>query len=154
MNNIIYKSLLEYISEDREDFETLLSADNTLGLNVTSDEIISFLEFSTNNQKNVIMGNIIITEGDILSVLKLVSDLKDYEGEFILYINEDNVGTITYIIKRINEIYESINLNINIKIDYSKNYNNYLNSIVTIYGSKDFIETTKVDFPSANKVIV
>lgn len=154
MKSNLYKRLLEFISEERESFDMLISADNTLGLNVTSDDIINFLEFSIDNLKNVIMGNVIITEGDILSVLKLINDLITYEGEYTIFINDDNIGTITYLISRTNMIYKELNLNLNIKIDYSDNYNAHLNSLVTIYGSEDFIETTKVDFPNANKIIV
>ena len=154
MNNNLYKRLLENLVIDRENFEILVNADNELGLNVTSDEIINYLEFYKNDLKNVIMGNVIITEGDVLSVLKLINDLISYEGEFTLYINDDNLGTISYLVKIANELYKEFNLNLTITIDYSKNYNKYLNTLVTIYGSKTFISETNCDFPNANKIIV
>lgn len=156
MNDSVYKRLLQCISEEKESFDMLISADNVLGLNVTSEDIINFLEFTPkgNLLNTSIIGNIIITEGDILSVLKLVHDLINYEGEYILYINDDNLGTITYLVSRANKIYNELNLNITINLDYSENYNHLINNLVTIIGSEDFIETASVDFNNANKIIV
>ena len=153
MNNI-YPKLLEIISEEKESFDMLISADNILGLNVTSEDIISFLEF-TNSETIInspIIGNVIITEGDILSVLKIIHDLVYYNGEYILYINEDNLGTITYLVSRANIIYKEFNINVHIDIDYNENYNKYLNNLVTIIGSEDFVETAGIDFSNANKI--
>ena len=155
MNNI-YPRLLQFISEERESFDMLIEADNVLGLNVTSEDIINFLDFTT--AETIIpfpcLGNIIITEGDILSVLKIIHDITRYEGEYILYINEDNIGTITYLVSRANMIYKELGLNLNIKIDYSENYNSYLNELVNIVGSEDFVETASLDFTNVNKVII
>jgi len=156
MINSIYKRLLEKILEEKESFDTLISADNVLGLNVTSEDIINYLEFANddNTLNGPIIGNVIITEGDILSILKIVNDLKNYSGEFTVYINEDNLGTNTYLITRANQIYKEYNMNLNIKIDYSENYNLYLKTLVTIIGSKEFIEESKMDFDNANHIIV
>lgn len=155
MNNF-YIRLLKFISEDREDFNMLVDTDNTLGLNVTSDDIINYLEFGINNDifKSPIIGNVIVTEGDILSTLKIISNLTKYEGEYILYINEDNAGTITYLVTRANLIYKEMNLNLNITIDYSENYNKYLDKIVTLIGSKEFLNTASKDFTKANQILV
>lgn len=152
----IYKRLLEIINSELDSFEILINADNVLGLNVSTEEIINYLEFSSDNSSlnNPIIGNIIITEGDILSILKLLNDLKNYNGEYILYINDDNLGTITYLVSRVNNIYKENNINVQIKIDYSKNYNNYLNELVTIVGSETFINECSNDFSNANKIIV
>lgn len=152
----VYKRLLEIINYELDSFDTLISADNVLGLNVTTEEIINYLEFASdfNSLKSPIIGNIIITEGDILSVLKILNDLKNYNGEYILYINGDNLGTITYLVSRANIIYKENNLNLLIKIDYSENYNNYLNELVTLIGSETFIEESFKDFSNANKIIV
>ncbi len=157
MNNYnIYKKLLTVINNEYEAFQTLVNADNSLGLNVTCDDIINYLEFSPQYMfsDSPIAGNILITEGDILSILKIFHNLINYEGEFILYINNDNPGTITYLVTKMNEIYKNLNINIVIKIDYSNNYNDYLNSLVTIIGSEEFVETAKKDFKNANQVIV
>jgi len=154
MNNNLYKRLLEFISEERESFDMLIEADNTLGLNVTCEGIFNFLEFLNDLSKNVLAGNIIITEGDILSILKLIKDLMYYEGEYTIYINDDNLGTNTYLISRANKIYKELNINVEIKIDYSDNYNSYINNLVTLYGSENFVETANIDFPNANKIIV
>lgn len=156
MNNFIYNRLLEIIAEEKEAFDTLISADNVLGLNVSSDDLIDFLEFETSEKilKAPIIGNVIITEGDILSVLRVIHDIIYYEGEYILYINNDNVGTITYLINRANKIYQEANINIKIKIDYSDNYNAYLNSLVTILGSENFVKTSETDFKNPNKIII
>ena len=156
MNNKLYPLLLNYIGEEREAFESLISADNILGLNVTSDDIINFLEFTNEEEvlKSPIIGNVIITEGDILSVLKVVNDIVKYEGEYTLYINGNNLGTVTYLVSRVNMIYKKYNLNINLILDYSDNYNNYLSTMVTIIGSQDFVDTAGMDFTNANRIIV
>ena len=72
MINSVYKKLLDYINSERESFNMLVDADNILGLNVDSEDIISYLEFASDNNSlnGPILGNVIITEGDALSVLK------------------------------------------------------------------------------------
>lgn len=152
----IYKRLLEYINNEKESFETLISADNVLGLNVTSEDIFNYLEFHSNGRElnSPIIGNIIITEGDILSVLKIIHDITNYNGEYILYINEDNIGTITYLVSRANMIYKEFSINVNIRLDYNENYNAYVNNLVTIIGSEEFVNTAGDDFPSGNKIVV
>lgn len=152
----IYKRLLKVLLKEYESFEMLISADNVLGLNVSSDDIINYLEFSLNGQtlSAPILGNIIITEGDIISILKILNDIAYYENEYILYINNDNIGTITYLVSRANEVYKELNVNVKINIDYSENYNAYLNELVTIIGSDDFVNTACNDFVNANQIIV
>ena len=152
----IYIKLLEKIINEKESFDLLTDTDNTLGLNVTSEDIINYLEFSRegNELNGPLIGNIIITEGDILSILKIINDLKNYCGEYILYINNDNAGTITYLVKRANEIYKELEINVFIKIDYSDNYNAYLNELVSIIGSEEFILESEADFSNANHIIV
>ena len=156
MKNSIYKRLLEFVMEEKEDFDMLISADNVLGLNVSSEDIINFLDFSIfENALNApILGNVLITEGDILSVLKIIEFLQNYSGEYTIYINEDNLGTNTYLISRANMIYKEYGLELNIKIDYGKNYNQYINSLVTIIGSDNFIKEAKQDFSNANCIVV
>lgn len=152
----IYKELLLKITEEINSFQILVDADNVLGLNVSADDIISYLEFFIGREalSSPIVGNILITEGDILSVLKIINDISYQKGEFTLFINNDNVGTITYLVSRANKIYQNMNLNVKINIDYSDNYNNYLNELVNVIGSKDFIETTSKDFSNCNQIIV
>lgn len=156
MNNIIFQRLLSIINNKKEEFNTLVEADNINNLNVTSEEVINYLEFTTNELllKGPIVGNIIITEGDVLSILKIIHDLVNYEGEYLLYINDDNIGTITYLITLANKIYEELNLNIKITLDYGKNYNKYLNELVTIIGSNNFVETASHDFTNTNLIIM
>ena len=156
MNNNVYRRLLEIIKSEEEDFKTLVDADNIFDLNVTSEDILNFLEFTqTENVLNApIVGNILITEGDILSVLKIIHDIENYSGKYILYINDDNLGTITYLVKLANKVYQELNINVVLEIDYSKNYNRYLNELVTIIGSDDFVKTTSIDFPNANQIIL
>lgn len=155
MINDVNSKLLEIIKTEREAFDTLINADNVLGLNVTSTDIISYLEFSTSNDilNYPIIGNVIISEGDLITILKVIRELVNYEGKYTLYINDDNVGTITYLVKRANSIYKELNINLEIEIDYSKNYNKYLNKLVTIIGSEDFVETASKDFENANKIV-
>lgn len=152
----IYSSLLEIINNELDSFNTLISADNVLGLNVSSEDIINYLEFASDNNSlnGNIMGNIIVTEGDILSVIKILNDLKNYNGEYLLYINGDNLGTITYLVSRVNKIYKDNFINVLIKIDYSENYNEYVNELVTIIGSEEFILESENDFSNKVTIIV
>lgn len=156
MNNVIYKKLLTIIKDEKESFDMLIEADNILGLNVTSDDISNYLEFTSNEKilNSPIVGNIIITEGDILSILKIIHDIVFYEGEYILYINDDNLGTNTYLVSRANKIYQELDINVKITIDYSENYNAHLNSLVTIVGSENFVRTASNDFKNFNQAIV
>ncbi len=156
MNNNIYKRLLEIIKSEEEDFKTLVDADNILGLNVTPEDIINYLKFSQDEKvlNDSIIGNILITEGDILTVLKIIHDIVNYSGKYIIYINDDNIGTNTYLVKLANKIYQELNLNVELEIDYSKNYNKYLNELVTIIGSDNFVKTATNDFPNAKEIII
>lgn len=156
MNNGIYSVLLEYIQKDEEAFNALVNSDNIYGLGTTKEEIIEYLEFTNEDYvlSSKINNNVLITEGDILSVLKIIHDITYYEGKYILYINNDNAAIITYIIKCVNRIFENYNLKIRIKIDYSRNYNDYLNIPVTLIGSEDFVNTARKDFSNAQQIIV
>lgn len=155
MINSIFIKLLQKINSEQKIFDTLVNADNVLGLNVTSSDIISYMEFTNADRvlNKSILGNIIIIEGDILSVLKIIHDLVYYSGDYILYINNDNIGTITYLINSANNIYEDSNANVHIKIDYNRNYNKYLNELVTIIGSEEFVNTAYRDFKQSNLII-
>ena len=156
MTSSIYKKLLNMIMAEKNNFDILVSADNVLGLNVSSDDIVNYLEFSNdlNSLNSPIIGNVLITEGDILSVLKIINDLRNNTGEYIIYINDDNLGTISYLVGKANKIYRELEKDISLKIDYSKNYNAYLNTLVTIVGSKEFNKETEKDFSNANHIIV
>ena len=156
MSNNVYKRLLEIIKSEEEDFKTLVDADNILGLNVTPEDIINYLKFSQDEKvlNDSIIGNILITEGDILTVLKIIHDIVNYSGKYIIHINDDNIGTNTYLVKLANKIYQELNLNVELEIDYSKNYNKYLNELVTIIGSDNFVKTVAMDFPNAKEIII
>ena len=156
MSNNVYKRLLEIIKSEEEDFKTLVDADNILGLNVTPEDIINYLEFTQDEKvlNDSIIGNILITEGDILTVLKIIHDIVNYSGKYIIHINDDNIGTNTYLVKLANKIYQELNLNVELEIDYSKNYNKYLNELVTIIGSDNFVKTVAMDFPNAKEIII
>ena len=151
----IYKNLLAMIELEQENFSILVDADNVLGLNVTSEEIINYLEFANNENTldRQIIGNKIITEGNVLSILKIINDLRNYIGEYLLYINNDNCGTITYLVNCANKIYKTLGINVHINIDYSLNYNIYLNSEVTIIGTSEFILSSKKDFVNYQEII-
>ena len=155
MNNEIYNRLLEYIKLEKEAVDTLIRADNVLGLNVFSEDIINFLEFSSVEKfSGIIVGNILITEGDIISVLCIINLIANYNNEFILYINGDNEGINTYLVNRANMIYKELGLNVQLKIDYSENYNRYINELVNIIGSREFILECTNDFPNSNKIVM
>ena len=104
--------------------------------------------------RSPIIGKVIITEGDILSVLKVINDLKYNNGNYILYINNDNISTNTYLVNRANYIYKKMGIDLNIEIDYSYNYNNYLDKLVTVIGSNEFNLESKNDFSNANHINV
>lgn len=156
MKNKVYQKLLDVIKNELGSFDTLISADNVLGLNVTSEDVINFLEFSNTDKvlSAPIIGNILITEGDVLSVLKIISDLQYNTGEYVLYINNDNVGTNTYLVNRANKIYQELGIELVIKIDYSDNYNAYFDSLVSIVGGNIFNSECETDFSNANHIIV
>ena len=156
MNNDIFNYLLNKILEEKNDFELLVEADNILGLNVKSEDIINYLEFNNNEEllNNKIIGNIIITEGDIISVLKIIHDLVYYEGEYLLYINDDNIGTISYLVSRANDLYNKFELNVKININYDDNYNKFLHEQVTIIGSSEFVNTAYIDFDNYQLIVV
>lgn len=155
-NNSVYQRLLKIINSEVNDFKTLVNVDNVLGTGVTSEEILNYLEFTQDGYvlNAPIVGNILITEGDILSVLKIIHDIVNYTGKYILYVNDDNIGTNTYLVKLANKIYKELNINVVLEIDYSKNYNKYLNELVTIIGSDNFVKTVSYDFPNANQIII
>ena len=154
--NSVYKRLLDLIIKEKESFNTLINIDNVLGLNVNSEEIINYLDFASdlNSLNAPLIGNVIVTEGDILSILKIINDLKNYEGNYLIYINDDNIGTISYLIDRANIIYKELEINVSLKIDYSENYNHYLNTLLSVIGSNSFILETSLDFTNANNVVV
>ena len=156
MNNDIYLKLLEVINAEREAFETLVNADNALGLNLTSNDIINYLEFSSINKpvSYQVVGSVIITEGDILSILTILRGLVFYEGKYLLYINDDNRAINTYLVNKINKIYKELCINTEVEIVYSKNYNKHLNELVTAIGSEEFINAVSKDFNNINKIIM
>ena len=156
MNNGIYDVLLEYLANDLENFSKLLNLDNPLGLGPTVDDILEYLEF-TNTETVLdkeINNKVLITEGDILSVLKIVHDLAFLEGDFLLYINDENKAIISYLIKIVNKIFVDYDLKLRIKIDYDMNYNAYKDTPVTIIGSEEFVNTAGKDFQNKEIIIV
>lgn len=152
MNNIIFTKLLEYIYDDEDALTTLLQADQLK----EKDNIIAFLNSCNTSSylTSPIIGNSILTEGDIYTTLKLINDLALYQGEYTLYINDENKATNAYLVKRANDIYASLGIEVTIIIDFAQNYNNYLGSPVTLIGSEDFVLTSKEDFPYGNYIIV
>ncbi len=153
--NSLYKRLVDIINSNKEKFLTLINADNRENLNISGEEVLNYLEFFPNEKalKYPIVGTTIITEGDILTILKIIHDIADYEGIYTIFINADNMGTNAYLIKKANEICQQLKINVELKIDYSRNYNAYLTSLVTIIGSQIFVETASLDFDNANKII-
>lgn len=156
MKNKIFIKLLDYIYKDKEVFDASVKADNTLGINISSNDIVDYLDYSFEDltKTDQIRGNVIITEGDVESVLRAIKDLENYKGDYILFINKDNMAIISYFIKRANDIYKELNIPVKILIDYSDNYNKYINELVTIIGKETFINTVSKDFKNSNLVIV
>ncbi len=156
MNNGIYELLSQKIINNIDEFNNLLNLDNPLGLEPTTNDILEYLEFTNTetvlNDNN--FNNVIITEGDVLSTLKIIHDLSFYEGSYILYINDNNKAINTFLIRLACQIYNEYELNIKIKIDYSKNYNDFLEVPVTLIGSEEFINAAAKDFVNCNKIEV
>ncbi len=156
MNNGIYDVLLEYLTNDLDNFSKLLNLDNPLGLGPTVDDILEYLEFTNTETvlEKEINNKVLITEGDILSILKIVHDLAFLEGDFLLYINAENKAIISYLIKIVNKIFVDYDLKLRIKIDYDLNYNAYKDTPVTIIGSEEFVNTAGKDFNNKELIIV
>ena len=156
MSNDIYSIILKIIMEQQREFIAIVNADNVMGLNVNSQDIIDYLEFNSSSEllTNNIIGNILITEGDIITTLKIIHDLVDYHGNYVLYINGDNKGTISYLVTIANRIYDEYGIDVHITIDYDDNYNNYLNKQVNIIGSSNFVNTAYQDFKEYQLIVV
>ena len=154
--NEVYNKLLEIINNDRISFDKVVNNDNKMGLGITAEEIINYLEFSINEDylKAEIKENIIITNGDVYGILKIIHDLAFEKGKYILYINANNISTNYYFIKMANKIYEALDINVKIKEDLSSNYNKYLNSKVILIGSQRFIDEAKGDFNNASIIVI
>ncbi len=154
--NDFYEKLLIKIEDNIDNFKTLISLDNALGNNFNIEDIINFLKFPKdfNFISDKIIGNILITEGDIFTIIKLLQKLSNLEGNYILYINNFNEATNSFLVMISNKIYKEMNKNINITIDYDQNYNKYLNEMVNIIGSEEFVNTAKKDFSHYNEVII
>lgn len=150
MNNELTKELLKQIDTDRESLNIILENDriyNPLKL----DDLIRLI-YTNKDSFLTFNGHTLLTEGEIESIIKIIISLTQHEGNYILFINESNVGTITYLIKKTNKIYETLGINVFIEIDYSKNYNYYMNNHVTLIGSNDFVNTSKHDFLDAELI--
>jgi len=146
MNNIFINKLIDNLTME-PNIESILAIDNAYNLNVTYEEIINFLtKISTQFIIPKINNDIIITEGSILDTINIIITISYNPKNYTLYINDTNNLTNTYLIDLSNKIYEELGIPAFIKIDYSRNYNNYLTNSVTLMGSKDFLETAKVDF--------
>ena len=154
--NEIYNKLLEVISSHPEEFKTVLDADSTEENKLDASDFFDFLEFSINEDylSKEINTSIIITNGDIYGTLKIIHDLAFKTGNFILFVNENNVATNYYFVTMANMIYENLGLNVHLKIDLNRNYNKYLTKDVTIIGNMEFTREAKVDFPNANLIII
>ncbi len=154
--NEIYNKLLEIIGEDPQEFQTVVNADNPAGIGITCEELWDFLEFSINEDylNKEINSSILITNGNVYTTLKIIHDLAFKTGNFIIYINENNVSTNYYFMKMANKIYEKLGLNVQIRADLSRNYNKYLDQSVTLIGSESFMREAKKDFSNANVIII
>ncbi len=150
--NEIYNKLLEIINSHKDEFKSIIDLDNKYGFGLTSDEIINFLEFSINEDylKKEIKTNIIITNGDVYTTLKIIHDLAFETGKYFLFINNNNIASNYYFVSMANKIYENLELDVEIQLDMNLNYNKYLDKEVTLIGSKNFISEAKNDFSKVN----
>lgn len=154
--NEIYNNILEIINKNRKSFDIVVSADNLNELNITSEEIINFLEYSVKEEylSDEIKTKVIITNGNVLCTLKIIHDLAFEEGNYILFINEENVSINYFFVDIVNVIYRKLKINVQIKLDLNINYNKYLDKDVTLIGDETFINEAKNDFQNVSTIIV
>ena len=137
MKNIIFNKLYQYLLLD----------------NLNPNEKLSkFLKDNTINRffSSPIIGNIIISDGDVYNTLKIINDLAFLKGNFIL-LTKGNIND--YFIKRANNIYQDLNLNVSLELKNIEDYSLYLDSYLTIIGNEEFVLRIKDSFKYSNYII-
>ena len=137
MKNIIFNKLYKYLLLD----------------NLNPNEKLSkFLKDNTINRffSSPIIGNIIISDGDVYNTLKIINDLAFLKGNFIL-LTKGNIND--YFIKRANNIYQDLNLNVSLELKNIEDYSLYLDSYLTIIGNEEFVLRIKDSFKYSNYII-
>ena len=150
MSNAVFNYLLKYITKDK--IKDILAYDEV----GSKKDIIAFLTFSETSSylTSPIIGNTIITDGNIYTTLKIINDVILLHGEFTINISNTNKVLNTYLVKRANDIYQKLNMDIRLFIDYSLSANKYQDKYVTIIGSKAFVIEKKEQLPFANYIII
>lgn len=137
MKNIIFNKLYQYLLLD----------------NLNPNEKLSkFLKDNTINRffSSPIIGNIIISDGDVYNTLKIINDLAFLKGNFLL-LTKGNIND--YFIKRANNIYQDLNLNVSLELKNIEDYSLYLDSYLTIIGNEEFVLKIKDSFKYSNYII-
>lgn len=137
MKNIIFNKLYQYLLLD----------------NLNPNEKLSkFLKDNTINRffSSPIIGNIIISDGDVYNTLKVINDLAFLKGNFLL-LTKGNIND--YFIKRANNIYQDLNLNVSLELKNIEDYSLYLDSYLTIIGNEEFVLRIKDSFKYSNYII-
>ena len=137
MKNIIFNKLYQYLLLD----------------NLNPNEKLSkFLKDNTINRffSSPIIGNIIISDGDVYNTLKIINDLAFLKGNFLL-LTKGNIND--YFIKRANNIYQDLNLNVSLELKNIEDYSLYLDSYLTIIGNEEFVLRIKDSFKYSNYII-
>ena len=137
MKNIIFNKLYQYLLLD----------------NLNPNEKLSkFLKDNTINRffSSPIIGNIIISDGDVYNTLKIINDLAFLKGNFLL-LTKGNIND--YFIKRANNIYQDLNLNVSLEFKNIEDYSLYLDSYLTIIGNEEFVLRIKDSFKYSNYII-
>lgn len=150
MSNSVFNNLLNYIQNDN--IEDILNYDNINDKN----DIMAFLNASETSTylTSPIIGHSIISDGNFYTTLKIINDISLLHGEFTLCIGGVNQAINMYLIKRANEIYERLNIDVKIAIDYDFSLNKYKDNYVTIIGREKFVLSLKEKCLYSNYIII
>ncbi len=149
MSNLVFNKLIQYLVLD--DIEKLTDKND-----FSQEELLSFLQDSNTSSylTSPIIGNTIITDGNIYTTLKIINDLALQQGNFALLISKEYESINAYLVKRASEIYKSLNINVSITLYTLDSYNNYIDRYLTLIGNENFVLSGKKVFPYCNYIIV
>lgn len=149
MNNPVFNKLMQYLVldditklKDQEDF--------------TKEELLAFLQESNTSSylTSPIIGNTIITDGNLYTTLKIINDLALQQGSFVLLTSKNNERLNNYLVSRACEIYKSLNIDVSLTIYMVQSYDSYIDHYLTLIGNENFVLKGKSLFPYCNYIII
>ncbi len=149
MNNPVFNKLIQYLVLD--DIEKLKDEDD-----FSKEEILAFLQESNTSSylTSPIIGNTIITDGNLYTTLKIINDLALEQGSFVLLTSKNHEKINNYLVKRAEEIYKALSINVSLTIYIVISYNDYIDRFLTLIGNENFVLSGKKLFPYCNYIIV